>query len=215
MAELCPYCHQAELPARSRETLWTDLTARALSIARIYCELAKARDFTIRQFGRAMLDADSLPVATREDRVCPYCYKGNVTHKAKESVWLDLAAKGMGVIRVYFEAKRGEQVPWIAMARAIVEGSNPEIYARKSRTKVTATVEPFGDEDFDEGVGRRETSPEPDASFLEDDPRILDVSTEDEPDNDDPAPDVEEVADDDDDDDDDDDEDYSDKEPGL
>ena len=181
MSELCPYCHQAELPSRSREVLWTDLVARALSIARTYSELSRAKDFTIRQFGRAMLDADTLPVATGEDRICPYCYRGHVTKKANESIWIDLGAKIAGLTRVYFESKRGDGIPWTSMARALVEGSNPDVYARRPRNKATVTVEsePFSDSDFDEGVGssvgQKVSAVVIDGEINADDPEIVDV----------------------------------------
>ena len=119
----CPYCHQAEISERSSARLWADFIAKALGQVRIFFEVREQPNFGIKKLLKALVDSDSLPLASKQDRLCPFCRRGYVTRKSADSIWLDLCVRLMGMGRTYLELRGNrEDFPIRELALVIVEG---------------------------------------------------------------------------------------------
>jgi ribosomal protein L37AE/L43A len=145
---LCPYCKQAEIGERSSARIWTDFIAKMLAQGRIYFELKSDPEFGIRKLLKAFVDPDSMPLPTSNDRKCPFCGRGRVTRRAMDSIWPDLVARMLGLVRQYVEI-RGDHdgIPFRDLAIVIVEGDDTEhFYAHQT------DQEEFEEDDDDDYV---------------------------------------------------------------
>ena len=147
---LCPYCNQAEISERSQASIWVDFLAKALSQVRVFFEIREQPDFNMKRLFKAYVDSDTLPLPTKQDRLCPLCRRGHVTKRSIEAIWPDLAVRLMGMGRTYLELRGDKEgFPIQELAFTIVEGDAATIPTDNSFNDIKVEVVDDPDEDED------------------------------------------------------------------
>lgn len=159
----CVYCGQAELHDRSRLSIFPALVAKGLSIGRTYYELRGGPNFSFRRLGESILRGEELrPMGGDLDRICPFCRRGRLACSSPESVWFDLAARLLGLARVYLELCGDSERPslsWRELATVVVDGEEASAdHVYNARVEVVPDAEhdddPSGKSEWFGGFGR-------------------------------------------------------------